>query len=264
MLQDPSEQQRFLERTLSALAFREQSHLLLQATQHLSPQEKAAILGVGGKHLLQKRFLPLALHLLYTHFIRGAIWSVITLLFAIFCLGILLYLGQANPGEITPVFLTTLAYFVGFFLAAFLRVGKDIHQLIRKTVSQQEYQRIFLMVQELDQAQKAAVLRTLSMTLSQFGAEASFVSPFLTEIALLLGAAFMAGLIVLLSLLQVPTGLPAAILLLLVVTLGFCVGFCVRRILHAGVASLSSRRHRKKSVRTRDETQGRKSRRHKI
>ena len=252
MLQDPPEHQQVLESTLSALAFREQLHLLLQATQHLPSQEKAVILGAGGKQLLQKRVLPLALHLLYTHFIKGAIWSVITLLLAIFCLGILFYLGQDNPGEITPVFLTTAAYFAGFFLAAFMRVGKDIHQLIRKTVSQQEYQRIFLMVQGLDQVQKAAVLRTLSMTLSQFGAEASLVSPFLTEMALLLGAVFMAGLIVLLSVLQVPAGLLSAILLLVVVALGFCAGFCVRRILHAGVVSLSQRRHSKKVARTRD------------
>jgi len=37
MLQAPSEQQRSLEMTLAALAFREQAHLFLQATQHLSP-----------------------------------------------------------------------------------------------------------------------------------------------------------------------------------------------------------------------------------
>ena len=254
MLQDPSEQQRSLERMLSALAFREQTHLLLQATQHLSPQEKAAILGAGGKHLLQKRFLPLVLHLLYTHFIRGAIWSVIMLLFAIFCLGVVFYLGLANPGEITPVFLTAVAYFAGFFFAAFFRVGKDIHQLIRKTVSPQEYQRIFLIVQALDQAQKVVVLRTLSITLSRFGAGASLISPFLTEIALLLGAALMAGLIVLLSLVQVPTGFPAVLLSFFVVALGFCVGLSVRHILHVGVAFLVSRRHGTKSVRTRDET----------
>jgi hypothetical protein len=97
MLQASSEQQRSLEMMLSALAFREHAHLFLQATQHLPPQENAAIFGAGGKHLLQKRFLPLVLHLLYTHFIRGAIWSVITLLFAIFCLGVIFSLGLANP-----------------------------------------------------------------------------------------------------------------------------------------------------------------------
>jgi hypothetical protein len=254
MLQDPSEQQRSLEMTLSALAFREQAHLFLQATQHLPPQEKAAIFGAGGKQLLQKRFLPLVLHLLYTHFIRGAIWSVITLLFAIFCLGVIFYLGLANPGEITPVFFTAVAYVAGFFLAAFVRVGKDIHQVMRKTVSAQEYQRIFLLVQALDQAQKVAVLRILSITLARFGAEASLVSPFLTEIALLLGTAFMAGLIVLLSLVQVPTGFPVVLLSFLVVALGFYVGLSVRHILHAGIVSLVSRRHGTKSARTRDET----------
>jgi hypothetical protein len=164
-----------------------------------------------------------------------------------------LRIAWANPGAITPVFFTAVAYVVGFFLAAFVRVGKDIHQVIRKTVSAQEYQRIFLMVQALDQAQKVAVLRTLSITLARFGAEASLVSPFLTAIALVLGAAFMAGLIVLLSLVQVPTSFPIVLLSFLVVALGFCVGLSVRRILHAGVASLVSRRHGTKSVRTRDE-----------
>ncbi|MBA2393079.1 MAG: hypothetical protein H0V70_10080 [Ktedonobacteraceae bacterium] len=247
MLHDSQEQQHILERTLSELAFREQSRLLFQAAQHLPYKEKAMILGAGGKHLLRKRFLPLVLHLLYTHFIKGAIWSVITLLLAIFCLILLLYLGQTNPGEITPVFLTTVAYFAGFFLATLLRIGKDIHQLIRKTVSQQEYQRILRQVQGLDQVQKVAVLRTLSMALSQSDTGGSFVSPFLTEIALLLGTVFMAGVIILLSLFHVPDGLPALILVFGVVALGFCAGFYVRRILYAGVASLSARRHRKRS-----------------
>lgn len=247
MLQDSPEHLRVLERALSELAFREQSRLLFQATRHLSPQEQAMILGAGGMHLVQKRLLPLALHLLYTHFVKGAIWFVITVLLAIFCLGVLLYLGQANPGEITPTFFTTAAYFAGFFLATFVRIGKELHQLIRKTVSQQEYQRLFSLVQELELSQKRAVLRTLSMTLARYGTESWFLAPFLTEIALLLGTVFMAGFIILLSLFYMPDGLIASILLFGVVTFGFCVGFSVRRSVYAGITVLSSRRYRKKA-----------------
>ena len=84
---------------LSALSFREQSRLLFQATQHLPYKQKATILGAGGSQLLQKRFLPLVLSLLYKHFIKGAIWSVIAVLLVIFCLAVAGYLLQANPGE---------------------------------------------------------------------------------------------------------------------------------------------------------------------
>jgi hypothetical protein len=242
-------QPQILIQRLLALSFREQTRLLFQTTQHLSYKKKAEILGAGGSQLLQKRFLPLVLELLYKHFIKGAIWSVISVILVIFCLVVLGYLVQANPTEIRPVFFTVIAYLVGFFLAALFRVYQDIHQLIRKTLSKAEYIQILRTVQELEQANQIVVLRTLSMHVSQFGSEGSLLSPFLTEIALLIGAALVAGLIILLSMIRIPAGISASFLLLIAIILGFSIGFCIRHILHMGVSASAQRRQNKKARR---------------
>lgn len=235
---------------ITVLSFREQSHLLFQVTQHLPYKKKAEILGAGGSQLLQKRFLPLVLSLLYKHFIKSAIWSVISVLLVIFCLVIAGYLLQANPAEITPVIFTVIAYLLGFFLAALVRVGQDIHELLRKTISKQKYAQILQAVQELKQADQVIVLRALSINVSQFGTEETLIAPFLSEIALLVGAGLVAGLIVLLSMLRIPAGLPTLLLLLLAIILGLFIGFCIRRILYAGVSASARRRQHKKALRS--------------
>lgn len=254
MSQDPREmtgvQPRLLMSRVSALSFREQSRLLFQATQHLPYKKKAAILSAGGSQLLQKRFLPLVLSLLYKHFIKGAIWSVISVILVIFCLVVAAYLLQANPSEITPVIFTVIAYLIGFFLAALARVWQDIHQFLRKTISKQEYAQILQAVQGLEQDEQVNVLRTLSISVSQFGTEESLISPFLSEIALLVGAGLVAGLVILLSTIHIPAGLSTSFLLLLSVIAGLFIGFWIRHILYAGVVSSVRRRQLRKARRT--------------
>ena len=105
-------------------------------------------------------------------------------------------------------------------------------------------------MQELKPADQVIVLRALSISVSQFGTEETFIAPFLSEIALLVGAGIVAGLVILLSMLHIPAGFSAELLLLLAVILGLFIGFCIRRILSSSIAASARRRQHKKALRS--------------
>lgn len=80
-------------------------------------------------------------------------------------------------------------------------------------------------------------LRELSIELSKRGAGEPIITPFLTELALLMAIGLLIGLILLLSQLPIPTSYSAPILFIIAATLALLSGFFVPHLVRHGLLS---------------------------
>jgi hypothetical protein len=218
---------------LYRLSFREQLNILLRATRHLPHRNRAAILGSAGLSLLRTRFLPMLIHFLFKRFVKGVLWSVMSVVIAVLCLLLLAFLEQVSPKAVTPVIVVVVISFLAYIISTIIDVVKDIHQLVAKTCSKVERSQLLQMVNNLNQAEKIIALRELGTELSKRGAGEPIITPFLTEFALLIAIGLSIGFVVLIS----QFAISALILFIIAAILALLSGFLVPHLIRESLLS---------------------------